>query len=343
MIPASHGPRMSVLPPFAAAIGRIGLAVTSLLAVSACAPLVEPAGPSVTAPRAEGDKLIMADGAALPLRAWLPEGQPRAVVIAVHGMNDYSNSFDAAGKQLAKSGIATYAYDQRGFGQAPHPGVWAGTATMVDDLKEARAALGARHPGAPVYLLGESMGGAVAMVALAGPDPVAADGTILVAPAVWGRANMNIIEKGALWLTAHTVPWFQLSGRGLKITPSDNIEMLRALGRDPLVLKETRADAVWGLVNLMDRAFDDAGRVRGPVLMLYGRNDEIIPKTPSFDVMRRLPSGDARVAYYGKGYHMLLRDLEGETVVNDIAEWISDKSAPLPSGADAAAKKLLQP
>jgi alpha-beta hydrolase superfamily lysophospholipase len=312
----------------------------ALLVATACAPVEEPAGPTVTAPRVESDKLMMADGALLPLRSWLPEGAPRVVVIALHGMNDYSNAFEGAGKQLAQSGIATYAYDQRGFGQAPHPGVWTGTETLVRDLKEARAILSARHPGVPVYILGESMGGAVAMVALARPDPVAVDGTILLAPAVWGRANMNIFEKGALWLAAHTLPWAHLSAEGLKITPSDNVEMLRALARDPLVLKKTRADAVWGLVNLMDEAYDEAGQVRGPVLMLYGKNDEIIPKEPSFEAMRRLGPG-ARIAYYENGYHMLSRDLEGATVIADMAAWIVDCHAPLPSGADEAARKLV--
>jgi alpha-beta hydrolase superfamily lysophospholipase len=184
------------------------------------------------------------------------------------------------------------------------------------------------------------MGGAVAMVALAGPAPPRVDGAILLAPAVWGRANMTIFEKGALWVAAHAVPWLHLSAEGLKITPSDNIEMLRALARDPLVLKRTRADAVWGLVNLMDEAYDAASRVRGPVLMLYGKNDEIIPKEPSFEVMRRLGPG-ARIAYYESGYHMLSRDLEGATVIADMAAWILDSQAPLPSGADEAAKKLL--
>jgi alpha-beta hydrolase superfamily lysophospholipase len=301
---------------------------------------MEPAGPAVMAPRFDGDKLVMADGAELPLRSWLPNSNPRAVVIALHGMNDYSNAFDAAGKQLAEAGIVTYAYDQRGFGQSPHVGKWAGMETLATDLKTVRAVLGARHAGLPVYLLGESMGGAVAMVARTSPDPVATDGLILVAPAVWGRASMNVFEKVALFLTAHTVPWIQLSAEGLKVTPSDNIEMLRALSRDPLVIKKTRADAIWGMVDLMDAAYDRAHLLRGPVLMLYGKNDEIIPKEPSFVVMRALRPNGARVAYYDRGYHMLLRDLQGPVVVSDIAAWIANRDAPLPSGAESAAELL---
>jgi alpha-beta hydrolase superfamily lysophospholipase len=316
------------------------VAVFFALLVVACVPRMEPAGPAVMAPRFDGDRLVMADGAELPLRSWRPAGAPRAVVIALHGMNDYSNAFDAAGKQLADAGIAVYAYDQRGFGQSPHVGKWAGIETMSGDLKTAREVIGARHPGLPVYLLGESMGGAVATVARTSPDPVAADGLILVAPAVWGRASMNVLEKVALFLAAHTIPWAQLSAEGLKITPSDNVEMLRALSRDPLVLKKTRADAVWGLVDLMDAAYDRARLLHGPVLMLYGKHDEIIPKEPSFDVMRALRPNGARFAYYDKGYHMLLRDLQGPVVVRDIAAWIANRDGTLPSGAEEAAEVL---
>ena len=65
--------------------------------------------------------LTAADGAELPMRIWLPPNQqkPKAVILAVHGFNDYSNAFDMPGRWWAKHGIATYAYDQRGFGAYP--------------------------------------------------------------------------------------------------------------------------------------------------------------------------------------------------------------------------------
>ena len=91
----------------------------------------------------------------------------------------------------------------------------------------------------------------------------------------------------------------------------------------------------------MDAAYDAAPALRGPTLMLYGRKDEIIPKEPSFTVMRFLKKNGARIAYYGNGYHMLLRDLEGPIVVKDIAAWIADKQAPLASGAERTAETLL--
>jgi hypothetical protein len=61
-------------------------------------------------------------------------------------------------------------------------------------------------------------------------------------------------------------------------------------------------------------------------------------------MLRRLPSGGNplwRAAFYGTGFHMLLRDLHAATVIGDVVHWIDDKSAPLPSGADAEARGIL--
>lgn len=319
------------------------LAALLVILTSACAPVVKPAGPSVVEPLVNADTIVADDGAALPLHAWLPEtAQPSAVVLGVHGFNDYGRFLEAPAAYLAQRGIATYAYDQRGFGRAAHRGLWPGTETMTRDLNAAVRALRRRHPEAPLYVLGESMGAAVVMVAMAGPNPPHVDGVILVAPAVWGRETMPWYQTAALWTVAHTLPWKTATGRGLGIMPSDNMEMLRAFSRDPLVIKKTRFDSIYGLVNLMDDALEAAPRVNARSLILYGERDELIPAESVELLLARLPDhrrDQRRVAIYRDGYHMLLRDLQGETVWTDVAAWIMDAGASLPSGADSTAAK----
>jgi alpha-beta hydrolase superfamily lysophospholipase len=305
---------------------RTAAFVLALLWVAACTPTVRGPGPLLANPSLTQDNIVAADGALLPLHRWLPDGKPRAVLLAVHGFNDYGNFFAAPGTWFAARGVAAYAYDQRGFGAAPDPGLWPGTAALCADLTAAARLLRARHPDVPLYLLGESMGGAVTMTAMTGDDPPPADGIILSAPAVWARSMMPGYQRGALWIAAHTVPWMTVTGRGLQRRPSDNIEMLRALGRDPLVIKETRIDALWGLANLMDAALAAAPRLPGPALILYGEHDEIIPEEPIDKMIAALPGvglGSSRqVIRYKGGYHMLLRDLDAETVWRDILAWI---------------------
>ncbi len=311
----------------------------SLLACSCATPQFRPPGPEVAAPQLDGDHWQAPDGVRLPVRVWLPDGPPRAVVLALHGMNDYSNAFDEPGRAMAAKGIAVYAYDQRGFGQGPHPGYWSSAQAMAEDLREATALVAAHHPGVPLYLMGESMGGAVVMVAAAGTPPPQVKGLILSAPAVWGRASMGLFQRTALWLAYQVSPGWELTGQGLKIRPSDNIDMLRRLSRDPLVIKATRVDAIEGLVDLMDAATQAAPAIRLPTLVLYGAHDEIIPPDPMWQAIDTLPGlgRNQRVALYANGWHMLLRDLEAGVVVNDVTAWILNPAAPLPSGADTHA------
>ncbi|MEO5375459.1 MAG: lysophospholipase [Alphaproteobacteria bacterium] len=306
-----------------------GLLCTGLLCAGllfGCAPTLQPPGPVATIPALGSQGFVTRDGLVLPVRCWQPvEGAPRAVVIALHGFNDYAKAFDAPGQYLAGQGIAVYAYDQRGFGASPHVGLWAGTERMVADVADIAAEIGRRHPGVPLHLLGDSMGGAVAMVAATGPAPPRVDSVILVAPAVWGRETMPLPHRVALFLSAHTVPWLTLTGRGLKIRASDNIEMLRALGRDPLVIKETRVDAIHGLADLMDAALAAAPRLRIPLLLLYGDKDEIIPREAVARTIDALPHDadtQRKVVFYPDGYHMLLRDLKAQVVWDDILLWI---------------------
>jgi alpha-beta hydrolase superfamily lysophospholipase len=323
--------------------------VLCLLMLGACAggglgqmpraPGLAPAEPQLAA-----DLLIAEDGVRLPLRVWRPEGKVTATILAVHGFNDYSNAFVGPAEEWAKHGIVTLAYDQRGFGQAPDRGFWVGTWRLDEDLAIASRLVAARYPGVPHYLLGESMGGAVVMTAVTGPDRPTADGIILAAPAVWGRATMNVFERVALWSAYRVVPGLTLTGRGLDIVPSDNIAMLRALGRDPLVIKATRVDTLKGLVDLMDAALASAPRLDAPMLLLYGKRDEIIPAEPIRRMIAALPPAGAaerRIAWYPDGYHMLLRDLHASVVMRDVESWIEDPAAPLPSGADVDAASHL--
>ena len=310
-----------------------------LLAIlSACAPQKMRVGDPVYEPRIEetsAARAVMADGARLPLLVFEAE-KPRAVVLALHGFNDYSNAFaePGPGPWLARHGITLVAMDQRGFGRAPGRGLWAGGTRMAEDAATVVRLLRIRYPGLPLYLMGESMGGAVALRAMALENPPDVDGLILSAPAVWGWQQLNDAYAAVLWSAAHLAPSATLTGRSLEIWPSDNIEMLRALARDPLVIKATRIDTIYGLVGLMDAAYDAALVVRKPVLLLYGARDEIVPEPAVAATYERLKAAHTDVisACYPEGYHMLLRDLGREQVWQDIAAWIGQGKAPLPSG-----------
>lgn len=297
--------------------------IVLLPALAACAPRLQQATGLVTAPALSDAGFTASDGRTLAISKWVPaEGQTDAVLVGLHGFNDYRNAFDIPAEEFVGHNIAVLAFDQRGFGEDPFAGIWAGSDRMVEDAREFAALVRQHYPGVPIFLLGDSMGGAVALLAAAGKESAPFDGVVLVAPAVWGWSQMNLFYRVSLWLSAHLMPAATVTGRGLDITPSDNIEMLRDLSRDPLVIKKTRIDAIYGLVNLMERALDAAPDVHLPVLLLYGATDEIIPAK----AIRRLQSrlgGKTDYAGFGRGYHMLLRDCHRDEVIDRIVTFIN--------------------
>lgn len=312
----------------------LGVIVFSILLLSACMPVVNHQGKQVCTPIIGNDQFVTVDGSLLPVRIWQPmDGPVKAVIVALHGFDDYSNFFAYPGKYFSSQGIACYAYDQRGFGDTSGRGFWFDIEAYTNDLSCFVNEVRKRHHGVPIYVLGESMGGAVTIAAMTGSNPPNVDGVILVAPAVWARETMPWYQRWLLAVVSHTFPWFQLTGAITHVCPSDNIPMLRSLSRDPRVIKATRIDAVYGLSNLMDEALSQAGNIQKPTLVQYGENDQIIPKKPMLLMLGKM-SRTTRRAFYAHGYHMLLRDLQGEKPMADIAAWMADHDTPLPYGTN---------
>ena len=332
-----------------------------LLALTACTPVMIPAGPAIreagfepfvapplpwaprpgwalvpsppepqpSGPRPE-EMLVMPDGARLPLRIWRPDGPQRFVVLALHGLGDHGGNFLMEGGPLLNAGGAlVYAYDQRGFGWTANRGYWPGSDTLVSDARQALALIRARHPGLPVFLLAESMGGAVAL-ALA-PGEVA--GIILSSPALWGGPYLNGFLRGMVRVGSHMLGPLALPASAPNITASDNQAALLRFSRDPLTLREVRIDLVAGVVELMDRAVAALPNCcrAVPSLIMIGGNDQVVPVEIARRALR--DAGAPRVALYPAGWHLLLRDAVRADVARDILSFMEAPTMPTPREA----------
>lgn len=310
--------------------------------IVACAPTIQRAGSPLdtfAGPRfdAAGERFISFDGAELGLTAWLPAdgAEPSAVIIGLHGMNDYANTFYLAGPWFAERGVALFAYDARGFGRSPNRGVWAGEELLTEDLRTAVIVARRTYPNAKIVVMGDSMGAAEAVATFGGPNAPHIDRLVLVAPAVWGWSTLPDQYAFALWVGAHTFPWRAVQPpRNVtrRISASDNREALLQAGRAPHMIWTTRIDAVYGLVSLMETASERIANLDGDVLFLYGAHDQIIPRSSAVAAARRLPAS-ARTGYYEEGWHWLLRDRQREVVYADVLAFIENPDAPLPSQA----------
>lgn len=321
-------------------MGRLVALLAVGLLAAACTPQWQEIGPPTDRPAFTAKAFHTADGVDLPMKTWLPWDRPiEASIIGLHGFNDYNRAFDPPGKGMARRGFALYAFDQRGFGGSPQHGIWAGSDQMISDLAAAARLAKAAHPDKPVYLLGESMGAAVILAAVAEQVDMPVDGIILAAPAIWGWQTQSSLNRKIFDFAMAIMPRVAVQPNGVYREPSDNYQMLRQMGRDPKVIKATRVDTAYGLVELMTRAFD-AGAKLGPTprwLIMFGNREDILTSDSVgrfLATLPKLPPAEGRVALYPHGYHMMLRDLDAQTIYDDMAAWIRDPAAPLPSGAD---------
>ena len=295
----------------------------ALLVLAACAGAGGPREAQPPLGKAEIGADAIIGAARLPLSVWRPEGPPRAAILALHGFGDYGPStFSKAAAYWAARGIVTYAYDQRGFGRGATRGVWPGADALIGDARTAAVSLKAANPGIPVFLLGHSMGGGVALAAAGEGAPV--DGLILAAPAVWGGGSLALPYRATAWAGAVALPEKRWTGEGIvRIQASDNIEALRALARDPFYLRNPSSREFMGLIRVMDRAVEAAPHVAAPTLMLWGEKDEVVHRPPVDAAFEAIPA-EKRMIVYPEGWHLLFRDLQADRVWRDVADWIED-------------------
>jgi alpha-beta hydrolase superfamily lysophospholipase len=318
---------------------RIAGALACCLLGACVVPRVQDAVDRPQESRLEPNRVLLPDGATLPLTSWDADGPaPRAVILAVHGLNDHAASFGETAVFLAAHGFTTYAFDQRGFGKNDQRGIWADEDVMADDVRQIARLVRQRHPQVPLYALGESMGSAVLLHALADQPRGWIDAAVLMAPAVWNRHDMPWYARVALTVLAHTWRSLKFSGRSLDRSPTNDTAALQHLREDPLVIHKTRADALWGIANLMDTVTEEPTPLQVPVLILYGGHDQIVPPLAICSWLTSLdPSDPWQYAFYPDGWHLLTRDLNADTVRADLAAWFASPGVTLARQIDTHA------
>ena len=308
---------LSTLPP------RLNLTLLSV------AVLFQLSGPLMAMP--ERSVITLQDTTQLSLRVWAVTA-PQRIVIGIHGFNDYSKAFDPLARSLATELMATfYAYDQRGFGENSAPGVWPGSDQLVADLREVVSRLRKEYPGLPITLIGESMGGAVAIRASTESPGLPVSQLILKAPALWGAETMPWFQRAGLQMLNAVAPNLTFSGRGVRalgIKPTNDPEVSKDLSRDPFFIKETRVSSLMGVTDLMGQALHHPMSFPVPTLVLYGLNDRIIPPAPICSWLTRLDRETSSLPVhiqfliYPEGWHLLTRQLGAAEVIQDIGQWI---------------------
>jgi alpha-beta hydrolase superfamily lysophospholipase len=253
-------------------------------------------------------------------RAWLPDGPPRAIVPIAHGAAEHGGRYAWTAGKLTARGYAAYAIDHRGHGRSDGPRAYVDRIdNAVADLHTLGELARERHPAAPTFLLGHSMGGLIALTyALRHQGELA--GLVLSAPLAVLEANPAArLAVRALSATTPRLPLYRIDGS----TVSRDPEVVRAYDSDPLnhrgmLPARTIGELAATVATLPNRLPE----LRLPILTVYGSGDRLVDNAGSILVDERASSTDSTLIAYDGLYHEVFNEPERERVLSDVAGWI---------------------
>jgi acylglycerol lipase len=262
---------------------------------------------------------------ALYWRAWLPTAQPRAVVAIAHGVFEHSGRYAHVAERLARAGFAIYALDHRGHGRSEgRRGNIGRMAHLVADLDKLVLLIGHRHPGRGIFLLGHSMGGAIALQYAFQRQGTLA-GLILSAPAVdvSGVSSLQVAIAKLLSAIAPKLGILTVDSSKISRDPA----VVRAYNEDPLVYRgkapvRTIADVITTAQQFCGRAH----QLTLPLLVMHGTGDSLVAVAGSRIVHDRARCADKTLNLYEGLYHEVLNEPEKDCVIGDLLDWLVERS-----------------
>jgi alpha-beta hydrolase superfamily lysophospholipase len=257
---------------------------------------------------------------------WLPEGDPVAVVIIIHGFVEHSDRYAELAAELNRHGYAVYAMDLRGHGKSEGPRVFVRRFDdYLSDVERFLDRVREREPDKPRFLFGHSMGGTIAAL-LAADRPPDVRGLLLSAPAcqVGGRVFPFL---------RHLAGFVSFLCPGLRVV---HLDFQRA-SRDPDVVADLRADPLVFHGRFPARTGAEilraANRLRSrleaiaiPLVVMHGTADLVTDVEGSRELHARARSTDKTLKLYEGLYHDLLHEPEREQVTADVIAWLAART-----------------
>ena len=271
--------------------------------------------------------LTMRDGTRIFMQEWHPAGAPRRAVVCFHGAGGQGQYFALIADILTPRGAAVFVADYRGHGLSEgRRGDFPSFQTLLDDCREVVRGVRERLPGVPVIILGESMGGAIA-VNYTAQFPEDTAGLVLFSPALLFRKTAipasQLIRLPYYFLTAAVAP-----GRAIiKVSGQEHLGIKNPIHvefdkTDPHHLSHISPRYFLQLNKYMKIGLNDCpSRIKAPTLIFQGEADPGIDPAGAKLFLERLAAADKEIVLYPKGLHVLLTDPDCPDIADRLAAW----------------------
>jgi len=285
-----------------------------------------------------------------PCLSWLPPAdvKPRVAMLCIHGFSLHKGCYAAFGKEMAKNGIATYATDLRGFGELKDYNNREGMDFDGDlvDIKATLQQIHKNHPGLPVILLGESLGGAIALRATA-LYPELISGLICAVPARDRFAMSDSEKKVTKTSILNTITGDYskpMDGAAFAAVQkiSDNEDLRSVWKNDPLMRTYFSAKDFVQFDFFMKGNLEVAKFIKDtPVLFLQGTDDKLIRPEGTWRLFERLATPNRQLVLSKNSEHLLFEENQFRPDdVGFVTTWIDKNVSPLDPAVAISMAKL---
>lgn len=254
---------------------------------------------------------------------WLPEGEPAAICLIVHGVAEHSGRYMNVVNHLLPRGYAVYGIDHIGHGKSEGKRVYVDRfQDYIATLKRYVDMIRGWHPETPVFLIGHSMGGLIgAEYLLRHQDDLA--GAVLSGP---GVKVPDDISKAVLW--AGQILSVVLPGAGIIQLDASDVSrdpaVVDAYVNDPLVhTGKITARLGAEMIRTMQHATRCAAGIRLPILIVQGGADKLVDPAGAQMLYDSAGSADKTIKVYEGFYHEIFNEPDHGRVLADVAGWIA--------------------
>ncbi len=258
-------------------------------------------------------------GTRIYFQSWLPEGEPKALLLIVHGLAEHSGRYINVVNHFVPLGYAVHGFDHPGHGKSD--GIRVYVERFEDYTDTIKIYFDRIRPGKPVFLVGHSMGGLIGGVYLLDHQRELT-GAILSGPAVKIPDNITPTTVVVGKIFSALLPKFGLLGleaEGICRDPA----VVQAYISDPLVHKgKTTARLAAEMLKAMQHISAQASKITLPIMIVQGSADRLVDPAGARMLYDTVSSAEKEIRIYEGFYHEVFNEPEQERVLRDVERWI---------------------